>query len=392
MILDPRTVFVMGVGFLVVTSVTLGLLIRTLPKDTRRSATVGTLATATLGLSWALIAIEGLVPEVWSLLGGNLLYLIAAALVYQSIRLLDGESMSRGVYLYVVAPAIVATLAARYVVDLYSVRVAVMSAAIALLLGLASRRLFVDPPGIRSNPGRRAAAYWMAASAGVLVARFIATVIGGGAPPLIDDDPIPNLYVALSVIIGLGAVFAYFLVFSGRVTAELAVQAHFDPLTELLNRRGFEVRARQELTRAVRSGAPVSLLMIDANDFKRINDTWGHLAGDRALQAIANGIRACVRQYDLVGRIGGDEFAVLLSGIEGERAALMVPRLLDSIGAQPTEHGSRLTVSIGRASLASLGTDAVRTGLREGSVEDEMLQRLFSAADGDLYGVKRTRS
>jgi diguanylate cyclase (GGDEF)-like protein len=381
----------MGVGFLAVTTVTLGLLIRTLPKDTRRSASVGTLATATLGLSWALIALEGLVPEVWSLLGGNLLYLVAAALVYQSIRLLDGQRMHRGVYLYVVVPAIVATLVFRYVVDAYSVRVAIMSVAIALLLGLASRRLFAEPRGIRPNPGRRAAAYWMAASAGVLVARFIATVIGGGAPPLIDDNPIPNLYVALSVIIALGAVFAYFLVFSGRVTAELAVQAHFDPLTELLNRRGFEDRARQELTRAARSGSPVSLLMIDANDFKRINDTWGHLAGDKALQAIANGIRASVRQYDVVGRIGGDEFAVMLAGMDGDAAAPVIPRLLEAIAAQPTEHGGRLTVSIGRASLASVGMESARTGLREGSVEDEMLRKLISAADGDLYGVKRTR-
>lgn len=354
-------------------------------------ALVGTLATASLGLSWALIALEGLVHELWSILGGNLLYLIAAALVYQSIRLLDGAKVNRGVYLYVVLPAIVATLAARYVVDAYSVRVVVMSLAIALLAALASRRLFAEPRGMRFNPGRRAAAYWLAASAGVLVIRVVATVVGGGAPPLIDDNPIPNLYVALSVIIALGAMFAYFLVFSGRVTAELAVQAHFDPLTELLNRRGFEERAKQELKRAARSGAPVSLLMIDANDFKRINDTWGHLAGDRTLQAIANGIRARVRQYDLVGRIGGDEFAVLLPGMDGEAAGVLIPRLLESIAEQPVEHGSRVTVSIGKASLVPGDADSAGTGLREGSEEDEVLRRLFSAADGDLYGVKRTR-
>src|SRR5690606_23985868 len=114
---------------LVVTTITLGLLVRTLPKDTRRSALVGTIATGTLGVSWTLIALEGLVPELWSLLGGNLLYLVAAALVYQSIRLLDGEKANRGVYLYVVAPAIVLTLLTRYVVDVYSVRVVIMSAA-----------------------------------------------------------------------------------------------------------------------------------------------------------------------------------------------------------------------------------------------------------------------
>lgn len=334
---------------------------------------------------------EGFVPELVSIFGSNLLYLLAAALVYQSIRLLDGERAARWVYLYVVAPAIVATLTARYVVDAYSVRVVIMSLGIALLLALASQRLFAEPRGMRFNPGRRAAAYWLAASAGILVVRVIATVAGGGAAPLLEDDSIPNLYVALSVIIALGAIFAYFLVFSGRITAELAMQAHFDPLTELLNRRGFEVRAREELRRAARAGSTVSLLMIDANDFKRINDTWGHQAGDRALQAIARGIKACVRQYDLVGRLGGDEFAVLLPGIDSDMAAALVPRVLESIAAQPTEHGGRLTVSIGRSSITPARDASAGTGLREVTEEEELLRRLAKAADEDLYGVKRTR-
>ncbi len=392
MTLDARTVFVMAVGFLAVTTITLGLLVRTLPNDTRRGALVGTWATATLGISWALIALEGLVPEVLSLLGGNLLYLVAAALVYQSIRLLDGESANHGIYAYVVVPAILAILAARYVVDAYPVRVVVMSVALAVLLALASRRLFAAPRGAYYNPGRRAAGYWLATSAAVLVTRVIVTVVQGGAPPLLDEGALPNLFVALSVVVALGAVFAYFLVFSGRVTAELAVQAHLDPLTELLNRRGFEERAKQELRRAARSGSPVSLLMVDANEFKRINDNWGHQAGDRALRAIATGIRARVRPYDLVARLGGDEFVVLLPGLDAQSAAALVPRLRESIAKQPTEHDGSLDVSIGRASLAPKGA---RGGLGEvpgGAVDEaEVLQHLLIAADEDLYGVKHTR-
>ncbi|MBX3141190.1 MAG: GGDEF domain-containing protein [Trueperaceae bacterium] len=392
MTLDTRTVFVMGVGFLAVTTITLGLLIRTLPKDTRRSALVGTLATATLGLSWTLVALEGLVPELWSVLGANLLYLIAAALVYQSIRLLDGEKAHAGVYAYVVAPAIVAILVARYVVDAYSVRVIVMSVALALLLALASRRLFAAPRGAPHNPGRRAAAYWMATSAGVLATRVVVTVVQGGAPPLLEQDVFPSLSVAVSVVIALGAVFAYFLVFSGRVTAELTVQAHLDPLTELLNRRGFEERAKQELSRAARSGSPVSLLMLDANEFKSINDNWGHQAGDSALRAIANGILACVRSYDLVARLGGDEFVVLLPGLDAESATALVPRLRESVAKQPTEHGGRLDVSIGRASLVAgrAGGALVEPSGADSDVT-KTLQRLLTAADGDLYGVKHTR-
>src|SRR5690606_30104156 len=204
---------------------------------------VGAIATATLGLSWALVALDGVVPELWSLLGGNLLNLIAAALVYQSIRLLDGEKVNLGVYIYVVAPVMVTAFVARYVVDAPSLRVVVVSVGVALLLALASRRLFMTPDGLRFNPGRRAAAYWLASSAGVLVVRAITAMFGGVPSPLIGENAVPSLYVALGVIVAVGAVFAYFLVFSGRVTAELALQAHLDPLTELLSRRGFEERA-----------------------------------------------------------------------------------------------------------------------------------------------------
>ena len=115
MVIDPRTVFIMGVGFLAFTTITLGLLVPTLPKDTQRSALVGTLATASLGFSWALIALEGLILALWSLLAGNLPYLVAAALMYQSIRLLDGAKVNRGAHLYVLGAAIVVTLVARYV-------------------------------------------------------------------------------------------------------------------------------------------------------------------------------------------------------------------------------------------------------------------------------------
>lgn len=76
--------------------------------------------------------------------------------------------------------------------------------------------------------------------------------------------------------------------------------------------------------------------MVDANDFKRINDTLGHQAGDEALRAIAHGLKSSVRQYDLVARIGGDEFAVLLPGLGAAGAKDLIPRLKHAIADQPT--------------------------------------------------------
>lgn len=286
----------------------------------------------------------------------------------------------------IVLPAIVATLAARYVVDAYTVRVVIMSLALGTMLALSSLRLFRQSPGKLKNPGRRAAAYWLGTTAALLLIRVILTIVQGEAPPYMTQQVVPNLSVALSVVIALGAVFAYFLLFSGRITAELAVQAHRDPLTELLNRRGFEERAVEELQRAARNGRPVSLLMVDADDFKSVNNKWGHQAGDVALVAIAHGIRSKVRQYDLVARLGGDEFVVLLPGLGKTAVVELAPRLMESIAKQRTDHPGGVAVSIGVGYLEPTPESVATPTLALG-----VLMRLMKSADDDMYGVKNSR-
>lgn len=389
MMLDARTALVMGAGFMAITSISLALLTRTLPEDIRRSALYGVAATGALTLSWLLFALEGLAPEALTMVGANAMYALALTLVYQSVRLFDGAQPDRRIYLTALLPAVLVTVALRYVVDAYSARVVVMSLLLSLLLALTARQLFRQAPRRIRNPARRTAAYWLAITSGLMLTRAGATAIQGGAPPLFGVGPTANLLVALSVIVSLGAVFAYFLLFSGRLTAELELQAHLDPLTDLLNRRAFEARATQELKRAARDGTALSLLMVDANDFKRINDTLGHQAGDTALRAIANGLKSSVRHYDLVARIGGDEFAVLLPGLGGDAAKDLIPRLKQAIAAQPTHALGKPDVSIGRASLERgrfVNGDAEPTSPLEG------LARLMSAADTDLYGAKHIRS
>ncbi len=375
MTLDVRTIFVMGSGFLVVTAVTLGLLARTLPRELRLSALTGTLATTSMAVAWALFAFEDALPDLATVLVANLTYLLSVTLIYQSVRLLDGLTPLRRVYLTVVAPAILANVAARYLVDDYPLRVIIMSVALGVMLALTAYRLFRPDSEALDTPGRRAAAWWLAVTAGVMLVRIVLTLVQGGAPPLLESGPYLSVSVAASIILAHGAIYAYFLLFSGRVTAELALQAHLDPLTDLLNRRAFEARSNQELKRAARDGTPVSLLMIDANRFKSINDTWGHAAGDAALKAIAAGLRGNLRPYDLVARLGGDEFAALLPGLDERSARALVPRLEAAIAAQPSGHPGALHVSIGSATT------------RDGA---EDVHVLLGRADQDLYRVKQT--
>ncbi|MGG6315625.1 PAS domain S-box protein [Stenotrophomonas geniculata] len=109
--------------------------------------------------------------------------------------------------------------------------------------------------------------------------------------------------------------------------------AEIDPLTELSNRRGFEVHLQQAITRVERTGQAASLMYIDLDRFKPVNDTWGHLAGDAVLWAVASVLRHGVRDSDVVARLGGDEFAVILSGCTPRRAARIGGELLHTLAS-----------------------------------------------------------
>jgi diguanylate cyclase (GGDEF)-like protein/putative nucleotidyltransferase with HDIG domain len=142
-----------------------------------------------------------------------------------------------------------------------------------------------------------------------------------------------------------------------------------DPLTESLNRRGFEERVGAELADALRSGRPVALVLLDLDDFKSVNDLRGHPAGDELLCWVVEGMRLTVRANDTVGRLGGDEFAVLAPGLSKQGAAELAQRIRVVLG-------ERIAVTTGVACFPVDGVDP-----------DELQRR----ADADLYEQKHGR-
>jgi len=149
-----------------------------------------------------------------------------------------------------------------------------------------------------------------------------------------------------------------------------------DPLTGLLNRRRFEEALEQEVARARRYGA-FSLLMIDLNLFKRINDTYGHRAGDEVLKTVAQVLQSCCREMDTCARLGGDEFAVILPHTDFHGAAVVRDRILDRIGHAAVLMGGQeitVTLSIGVAAFTGSATTAAE---------------LVAAADAAMYRAKQ---
>ncbi|MGC4120669.1 MAG: GGDEF domain-containing protein [Myxococcales bacterium] len=154
-----------------------------------------------------------------------------------------------------------------------------------------------------------------------------------------------------------------------RSQAELAYR---DALTGLYNRRHFEERLAQELALSRRTGRPGSLLVVDLDDFKRVNDERGHLAGDEVLRQVASFLRAHLRTEDVICRTGGDEFAVLLPQTDESGVLQLIQRLRDPLSLEP----ERLQFSLGFASWP-------RRGLGR--------EELMHAADAAMYEDKRRR-
>jgi diguanylate cyclase (GGDEF)-like protein len=163
--------------------------------------------------------------------------------------------------------------------------------------------------------------------------------------------------------------------------AQLLAKSRIDTKTGLLNVATWETEATAEIARAVRTRSPLCLALIDIDHFKAVNDTYGHLVGDKALRAVSDALREQLRSYDLAGRFGGEEFAILLPHTELVTAEQITERLrvkLAEISITPgtgssTETPLQVTVSIGVAALAHSRRD---------------LDELIAAADAALYRAK----
>jgi diguanylate cyclase (GGDEF)-like protein len=142
----------------------------------------------------------------------------------------------------------------------------------------------------------------------------------------------------------------------------LREQATHDGLTGLLNRTGILEKLDDELSRATRTGTPVSVLMADLDLFKSINDTCGHLVGDAVLREAARRLKTAARRYDCVGRYGGEEFLIVLPGCNAADAAIQAERMREAIGMAPFLAPSQsivVTTSLGVACSSLSGPEAL---------------------------------
>lgn len=164
---------------------------------------------------------------------------------------------------------------------------------------------------------------------------------------------------------------------------KLRDDAQTDPLTGLWNRRGLVPFLDQALARAARTGEDIAVMVCDVDNFKRVNDTLGHEAGDRALVAVCDAVRAVIRPSDSAARLGGDEIAILLAGANAQGATAVAQRLHDKLRSASDvalrPGGQQITLSMGIADTHILDS-------RSGGADAQA--RLLCAADRALYLAK----
>jgi diguanylate cyclase (GGDEF)-like protein len=261
-----------------------------------------------------------------------------------------------------------------------SMQLRMLSYTTAQILPMAlSIRLLMSSEHGRVSPGARLAGI----VSGIIVAIYLARLTGallhpGGEFSFVQFNQVQSALVLVLVFLSMALNFGFLLMAMDRLRSEVADLALLDDLTGVGNRRHLLQRLTEECARSDRSGEPFSLLVIDLDGFKGINDTHGHAAGDACLQHFTLMAQTRLRPGDMLARTGGDEFCIVLPSSTLREGAMIARRVLEVCRAD-AEHCMGNEIPI-----------AVSIGVAQWSRDIGMHpDRLIAAADHALYDAKK---
>jgi diguanylate cyclase (GGDEF)-like protein len=310
------------------------------------------------------------------LIGGSILVL-AVCLASMGIRRFYGVPVSWRFTFAIVAFNFVG-LAYFVWQDNMVMRILIYSACQAIPIAMTLPLLFSRKNGT-AHPGARMSGYIAILMIAVYIVRSIAALLHVGGPvSLIDFNQFQAMLILGLVFLSMMWNFGFLLMTIDRLRAEVADLALFDDLTGAANRRQLLSRLDEECARSGRSGEAFALLMIDLDGFKDINDTNGHAAGDECLRLFTRAAQSRLRTGDLLARMGGDEFCVVLPATTLREGAMVARHVLEACQNEAVQwNGAPLALS------ASIGVAQWRPeiGLHA--------ERLIAAADRALYMAKK---
>ncbi|MCW8883108.1 MAG: diguanylate cyclase [Sedimenticola sp.] len=371
--LDIRTLSLLAVLVALLMAGAMLLLWRLNPEE--RSVRYWAVGNWAIAVGFLCIGLRGFLPIFISVVVANSLIVAGYGLFLAGVWEFLGKSIRWWVIKTAVALVFLSFLYFTYQSPDISARIVIVSLVIAILSGLSANAL------IREVSQRMQKIQTLTASVFMLHAlylslRSIATLTGTPVYDLFS----PNLVQALAfldvIVVAICLTFGFTSMINRRLQFHLDHLASYDILTGVFNRRAFEQAAVREIARCSRQKKQISILLLDIDHFKRINDRYGHPVGDKVLKATAGTIADVLRTEDILGRIGGEEFCMLLPEADQEAAIDVSERVRLAVCENAMEYADetiKITVSIGVATIRS----------------DEMdWTQMFQIADEALYRAK----
>lgn len=374
LVLDLLTLMLVSTVLCLMTALLIGYVRTSFPPDYRALLRLWSQALALQALGWLAYVLRGTVSDLVSVILANVLLLAGMQRVDHAIHRFFGRPLPWRRDAGLMAASFAWLVAFHWVWPDATLRIVGLTVALVWPL-LHAIGLFARHAPRPWPPSHRVVVLFLAMPVAVLTVRALNQAFGTPVETILTQHPVQIALHLLSTLAPSATALGFVLMVATRLQDELAEKADTDPLTGLANRRRVETLARPWLDEP---DAPLCALMIDVDHFKRINDRLGHDAGDETLMWLGSHLRVEARATDLVGRLGGEEFVMLLPGTRLEEAAVLAERLREAVAARPVELEGReafpLTISIGVAARIPGDTD---------------VRDLLRRADDAMYEAKR---
>ena len=374
MVIDLLTLMLVSTALCLLTALVIGYVRTGYPPVYRRLLGIWSQALFAQGFGWFAYVLRGAVPDVISVMLANVLLLIGLQRANHAIHRYFDRPLPwmRDALLLLVM--VVYLVVFHWVWPDATTRIVGTTVVLVWPL-LHALGLFYRHAPRPWPPSWRVVALFLAVPVLVLGVRAINQLVGTPVETIVTNHPIQIALHLMATLAPMATALGFVLMVASRLQDELREAASTDPLTGLANRRSLEAQARPWIDDPE---APLCALMIDVDHFKRVNDRFGHDAGDEALVWLGSHLRVEARRTDLVGRLGGEEFVMLLPGASLDEASVLAERLRAIVAATPVvftnAEACPLTISIGVAARVPGDTD---------------VRDLLRRADDAMYDAKR---
>jgi diguanylate cyclase (GGDEF)-like protein len=330
-----------------------------------------------------MLPLRNIIPDIFSIVLSNVLTVLSSLFFLEGTRLFRGKKVRKTAIVAVTIAYTIAQLYLTFIDSNMNLRIIIVSFLVAAIFGLIVLELLVKVPSdLRFS-------YWITGSffavySMFLVYRGVSTCLFPLSGDMLAPSMLHSLTFVMAMFLGIGWVIRFIILNSELLEnelkdAQLQLQkmATTDFLTGIANRRLFQESGESEIQRARRYKSPLAVLMIDLDYFKKVNDNYGHATGDKALVTFVNNCKKYLRDVDIFGRLGGEEFAILLPETDINGGKILAERLCTVIAESDIEAEDKIfhiTVSIGISELLS---------------GEDKLDALLKRADDAMYEAKR---